>query len=221
MDITSTSSDYFGNKYIESLNDTSNSSSFFAKVAILFGALSSSVTLSANSLVGQIRNSIPEAVYEIVQEDCDSTGTCNYRSFNESREMFEYFEEMYKKCFDLLPFDEEISLESKNYLDKILQLEKKERYDQYDSLITFLSRKGNQDLTRAMLVFISSLDYQNITSGEEELISFGLHSSDISTQEVALNALLSIDNYSNFSALRDVFINNKYLQRDLHNFLSK
>ena len=180
------------------------SSSFFAPTT--FG--SSGTFLNAE--VAEV-NRYSEAIPLYSKESTNTNGI--------SRRL-QYFEEVYEKCRLALPVEELVEVESQNYLEDILSFEKQTRTEDYNQLISYLINKCDLNLLRAVLNYIASLNYSEVTESEEDLITFCLFINDITTQESALNALLCLNNFSNVDRIESAFIDNKYLQDDLRSFIN-
>lgn len=124
-----------------------------------------------------------------------------------------------KKCLVDI-YDKRIDLDSDNYLKNTIDYARRELFSDadYDNFLRLVRIANNKSLIASLLIYITQLDFSEITAEEEATVFFGLRSNDLFIQEIALNALLVLGDCSDKSKLIDINIENVYLQNDLDEF---
>lgn len=215
---------------IESKKDVDDSleiNNIFKTATLIFAALSSTLNVSNifQNNSKEEKNVIEHEMVDTILDDQETIETFDISAKSKKNDFFvsESIEEAYKKIKLSIPVDEEINVESKNFLKNILDFEKEERIDEYYSILFLAFAKKDTNAFKSILIYLSSLKYTDINDFEEDFITFGLRYGDLETQEIALNALLSIGCISKEKKdiLKSVRIKNSYLQNDLLTFIEE
>lgn len=118
-----------------------------------------------------------------------------------------------------LLIDAEIETSGKDYLADALHNIKINKEDLYYKLFDSFTSANNFELIKAVLFYLSNVNFNQISIYEECFVVNCLKSNVIDIQYFALNTLLEWGETTLIKELESVFIDNKYLQNDLNDFL--
>lgn len=91
--------------------------------------------------------------------------------------------------------------------------------NKYSAFLKCATVRLDNTVCAALSIFFSQIDYDFIYPIEENFVFYALEHGDICIQETALDILLAWDNFSDFEKLKEIKINNRYLQEDLSSFI--
>ena len=116
----------------------------------------------------------------------------------------------------LLICDNDINYENENYASNYLcEL----RNDQIYELFLVSIDLSHQEVVKSILLFLSELNFSNLSYYEEKFVINVLKYGNVNLQEFALNTILSWNNVTDVDELKNIKIKNKYLNLDLLNFI--
>lgn len=131
-------------------------------------------------------------------------------------------DERIKEIVDYLKsllIDAEIETSGKDYLANALHNIKTNQEDLYYKLFDSFTSANNFELIKAVLFYLSNVNFNQISIYEECFVVNCLKSNVVDIQYFALNTLLEWGETTLIKELESVFIDNKYLQNDLNDFL--
>lgn len=91
----------------------------------------------------------------------------------------------------------------------------------YEMILKVIMSGENNDLKKAITLFLATINYENIFAEEETFIISMLREDDLEGQEFALNTLLLWDSTNYLAELKSIKIKNIYLQKDLEEFIAE
>ena len=110
-----------------------------------------------------------------------------------------------------IDYDEEL-----HYFDYLDQLRLN---NDYKDFIQYVKCEWNAKICKAICVYLSQKKYEFVKSYEENFVLSILQRGTTNMQAIALETILTWGHISNFDQLNNVQIANRYLQKDLNNFI--
>ena len=91
----------------------------------------------------------------------------------------------------------------------------------YEYFLRNIISSGNQNWLKAVLLFLAQKEFKYVYAYEENFVLELLDSGLLELQEFALNTIIAWGKITNMAILKEVKINNYYLQNDLKEFIGE